>query len=119
MIARELIRRAADATLRERVGPIAAEDVVIWFDEGSALQVSDDAGVATALAGFSTVPGLLDEVRRAGLGGADDGDLLAGCELVLESLVARRKLTRSESGQYRRSVRRKPGMSSERPEGDE
>ncbi len=119
VIARELIRRAADATLRERVGPVAAEEVVIWFDEGSALQVSDDAGVATALAGFATVPGLLDEVRKAGLGGTDDGDLLAGCELLLESLVARRKLTRSESGRYGRSVRRQKGMSSERPEGDE
>jgi len=119
VIARELIRRAADATLRERVGPVAAEEVVIWFDEGSALQVSDDAGVATALEGFATVPGLLDEVRKAGLGGTDDGDLLAGCELLLESLVARRKLTRSESGRYGRSVRRQKGMSSERPEGDE
>src|SRR3954467_11404576 len=41
-IARELIRRAADATFQERAGGANTDDVVIWFDEGGALQVTDD-----------------------------------------------------------------------------
>ena len=31
----------------------------------------------------------------------------AGCELVLESLVARKKITRSDAGQYGRAVEEK------------
>ena len=42
-IARELIRRAADATFQERAGGVNVDDIVIWFDEGGALQVTDDA----------------------------------------------------------------------------
>ena len=34
-IARELIRRAADATFQERAGGVNTDDVVIWFDEGA------------------------------------------------------------------------------------
>jgi len=49
----------------------------------------------------------------------DDGNLVAACELVLESLVAQRKLSRSEGGQYGRSVRRKGGFSPEYPEREE
>ena len=37
-IARELIRRAADATLRERAGGVNADEVVMWFDVGGALR---------------------------------------------------------------------------------
>jgi magnesium chelatase subunit I len=113
VIARELIRRAADATLGERDGMPSFDEIVIWFDTGQALQVSDDASTAAARTGFATVPGLLDLVR----GG--DGDVVAGCELVLEALVARRKLSRSEGGRYGRSVRRKHGMPPERPEREE
>jgi magnesium chelatase subunit I len=115
-IARELIRRAADATLRELDDTLALDDVVIWFDTGSALQVSDDAGTAAARAGFATVPGLVERVVASALPSADDAELVASCELVLEALVARRKLTRSEGGRYGRSARRKGGMPPEHPE---
>ena len=45
-IARELIRRAADMTLRAHAPMIDTDDVVMWFDAGSALQVAEDAGSA-------------------------------------------------------------------------
>ncbi len=119
VIARELIRRAADATLTERDNTLDLDEIVMWFDRGQALQVSDDASAAVARAGFATVPGLIDQITAAGLGVTDDADSVVACELVLEALVARRKLSRSETGQYGRSVRRKHGMPPERPEREE
>jgi magnesium chelatase subunit I len=115
-IARELIRRAADATFTERDEDLELDDIVMWFDTGSALQVSDDAGTAAARAGFATVPGLIEQVVASSLPSGDDAEAVVACELVLESLVARRKLTRSEGGQYGRSARRKGGMPPEYPE---
>jgi len=118
VIARELIRRAADATLRERDDTLDLDGVVIWFDTGQALQVSDEASAKSARQAFATIPGLIEQVTGA-LDVTDDGDAVVACELVLEALVARRKLSRSESGQYGRSVRRKHGMPPERPEREE
>ena len=115
-IARELIRRAADATFRARAGGTNTDDVVMWFDAGAALQVTDEVDSATIYRAFGTVPGLVSLVHRVGL--AVDGDAAsgaAGCELVLESLVARRKISRSDNGQYGRSAqepRRRPGPDS-------
>ena len=119
VIARELIRRAADATLRERESDIDADAIVIWFDTGSALQVSDDASAAGARQGFAAVPDLLELVTASSLPTDDDDAVVVACELVLEALVARRKLTRSEGGQYGRSVRRKAGLPPEYPEREE
>jgi magnesium chelatase subunit I len=112
-IARELVRRAADATFQERAGGVNTDDIVMWFDEGSALQVTDDAGAAIALEAFRAVPGLVDLVEHVGLAPADDVPVtVAACELVLEALVARRLISRSEAGEYGRATpeprRRRP-----------
>ena len=117
MIARELIRRAADATLRDRVGPAAMDDVVMWFDAGAALQVTDEVPTATLRAAFASVPGLVPFVCEMGLAPeTDDAAIAVACELVLESLVARRKLSRSENGRYgaaERETRRRRGRDDE------
>ena len=112
-IARELIRRAADATFDTHAGGANTDDVVMWFDEGSALQVTDDAQAAVALEAFRAVPGLIDLVHHVGL--APTGDVpvtVAACELVLEALVARKKISRTEAGEYGRAMpeprRRRP-----------
>src|SRR5438309_2590935 len=57
-IARELIRRAADATFQDRAGGVNTDDVIMWFDEGGALQVADDARSELAIQGFEGVPEL-------------------------------------------------------------
>jgi magnesium chelatase subunit I len=112
-IARELIRRAADATLRDRVGPAAMDEVVMWFDAGAALQVTDEVPTSALRAAFDAVPGLSAFVAEMGLAQpGDDAAFAVSCELVLESLVARRKLSRSESGRYgaaEREPRRRRG----------
>ena len=71
-IARELIRRAADATFSERAGGVNTDDVVIWFDEGGALQVTEDERAEAMQLAFASVPGLIDLVRHVGL--AENGD---------------------------------------------
>ena len=113
-VARELIRRAADATFRERAEGVNTDDIVMWFDEGGALQVTDDASSDAVLKGFQVVPGLVDVVNRVGLAPKNDSPLAVGaCELVLESLVARKKISRSDTGQYGRAVeekRRRPNQ---------
>jgi magnesium chelatase subunit I len=112
-IARELIRRAADATFRARAGGVNVDDVIIWFDEGGALQVSDDLASSVAAEAFRSVNGLTRVVHHVGLAPADDDALTtAACELALEALVARRKISRSDTGQYGRAQaeqRRRPG----------
>ena len=111
-IARELIRRAADATFLERTGGVNADDIIMWFDAGGALQVNDDVSADAVVEGFRAVPGLLGIVEMTALADKNDKPLVAAaCELVLESLVARRKISRSDAGLYTRShdeKRRRP-----------
>ncbi len=111
-IARELIRRASDATLASIGREFSSDEIVIWFDEGGALQVSDDVAASTMVKAFETVPTLLNIVRALRLADvADHGTTAAACELVLEALVARKKISRSDAGQYGRAVaekRRRP-----------
>ncbi len=118
-IARELIRRAADAALQERDETLDLDGIIMWFDTGSALQVSDEVAAGVARAAFATVPGLVEQVAASTLPSGNDADTVVSCELVLESLVARRKISRSEGGQYGRSVRRKGGMPPEYPQREE
>ncbi len=105
-IARELIRRACDATLRERTGDLDTDEIVMWFDKGSALQVGDDIAIGVVRKGFDLVPGLVDTVVALGLAKkGDDSMIVVACELVLEALVARRKISRSDTGTYGRAER--------------
>jgi magnesium chelatase subunit I len=111
-IARELIAEAADETF-DAWGGEATEaallEVVGYFDNGGMLQLGDTASAQAAVQGFGTVPGLLDAVREIGLGRHDSpGHMAAACELVLESLVAQKRLSRTETGSYGRAPRRRP-----------
>ncbi len=107
-IAQDLIRRAAGATFEARVGGANVDDIVHWFDEGGALKISTDERSETCIKGFSVVPGLLDLVTGTGLAGRKDpATLVSACELVLEGLVAGRKIARSEELGYVR-VRAEP-----------
>jgi magnesium chelatase subunit I len=55
-VAKELIRRAAGATLEERMGQIDLESIVSWFDKGGALKVAGDERTAVCLKGFTWCP---------------------------------------------------------------
>lgn len=104
-IAKELIRRAADATFQERAGGVNVDDAIMWFDEGGALLVDEDAKSQLVYRGFEVVPGLLRIVHDAGLAAEDDpAQAVAACELALEALVARKRISRSDAGEYGRAT---------------
>jgi len=103
-IAQDLIRRAAGATFAARVGGANVDDIVHWFDEGGALKITADERSETCLKGFSVVPGLLDLVGTVGLAGRKDpATLVSASELVLEGLVAEKRIARSEDLGYTRA----------------
>ena len=102
-IARELIRRAADATFQERAGGVNTDEIVMWFDEGGALQVDRRRARRRACAtGFETVPGLLEHRAprraRAGRRRAADGRRVRagarGARRAQEDLALRRRAVR-------------------------
>jgi len=104
VIAKDLIRRAAGKTFEARVGGANVDDAVHWFDEGGALKISMDERSETCLKGFSVVPGLLDLVDQVGLAAKKDpATMVAACELVLEGLVAEKRISRSEELGYVRA----------------
>ena len=76
------------------------EEIVGYFETGGALQVSEEASSSACVQGFETVPGLLELVENVGLApsAASDGHRAAACELVLEALVAQKRISRTDSG---------------------
>jgi magnesium chelatase subunit I len=108
-IARDLVRRACLATFEGRAGGADCDPIVTWFDEGGALKVAGEERADVLVRGFAGVTGLLDVVQQTGL--APQGDparLVAGCELVLEGLVAQKRVSRSDELGYSRARRERP-----------
>lgn len=102
-IARELIQRSCSQTFDVRAAGADVDDIVEYFETGGALQVGDDASGAACVKGFETVPGLLGLVEMVGLvpASAGDGHRAAACELVLEALVAQKRISRNSAGYAR------------------
>jgi magnesium chelatase subunit I len=109
-IAKDLIRRAAGRTFEARVGGANVDDIVHWFDEGGALKITPDERSESLLKGFSVVPGLLALIDQVGLAGKKDpATMVSACELVLEGLVAEKRIARSEElGYVRARAEQKP-----------
>jgi magnesium chelatase subunit I len=99
-VARDLIAAASRETFDERAGGANVERIVEYFETGGVLQVSEDSGSRACIKGFEQVAGLLDLVGATGLASdrAEDGVRAAACELVLEALVAERRVSRTEGG---------------------
>ncbi len=104
-IARELVSAAAGEVYQRLAGGAEVEEIVEYFEGGGALQVSDDAAADACIRGFETIPGLLDLVNQVGLAPADSspGNVTAACELVLEALVAGKRISRLDGGGYGRA----------------
>ena len=70
----------------------------------SDLSFNADERSEACLKGFSVVPGLLDLVDHAGLAAKKDpATMVAACELILEGLVAEKRISRSEELGYTRA----------------
>ncbi len=103
-IAKDLVRRAAGQTFEAWLGGADCDPIVQWFDEGGALKVSQQERSEACLKGFAMVPGLIDLVERVGLASEKDPAMLvSACELVLEGLVAQKRISRSDELGYVRS----------------
>jgi len=104
-IARDLISRAAGATFDEYFLEQDAAPIIEYFDNGGVLQIAEMSSAEACLKGFRAVPGLLELVRTVGTceAGVDEtASLVVASELVLEGLVAKRRISRSDSGSYTR-----------------
>jgi magnesium chelatase subunit I len=99
-VAREIVRRAIGQTLSRRLGATPVDDVVAWFEGERSLRVPDDLGAAQLEALYGEVPGLLAAGRAIAGPGAGVDDLAPATEFVLEGLVARRAIGRSEERGY-------------------
>jgi len=99
-IARELIQQGSSQTFDVRAGGADVDDIIDYFESGGALQIGDDSASAACVQGFETVPGLLELVETVGLApvASNDGVRVAACELVLEALVAQKRISRTASG---------------------
>jgi magnesium chelatase subunit I len=96
-IARELIRRAAGATLAGRLGELDVERVVAWFDGGGVLRITGEEPTGPGLKAFAAVDGLADLVTAMDLpDGNRPGVRFAASELVLEGLAAMKRISRNE-----------------------
>ena len=103
-IAKELVRRAAGKTFEDRVGGADCDAIVQWFDAGGALKVSQQEHSDACRKGFAVVPGLIELVERVGLAPRKDtATVVSACELVLEGLVAQKRISRSEELGYVRA----------------
>src|SRR5690606_7151107 len=109
-IARELIQLGSSQAFDVRAAGADVDSIVDYFEGGGALQIGEDAAAAACVKGFSTVPGLLGLVESVGLApkSTADGVRAAACELVLEALVAQRRISRSSAGGYTRAPHQSP-----------
>ena len=79
------------------------EEIVAYFEGGGALQVSADAAGPACMEAFRVVTGLWELVEWVGLTSSSQspGFRAAACELVLEALVAERRISRTDAGYSR------------------
>ncbi len=112
-IARELVSQAALETFESRRRlPVEEEldEIVDHFDRGGVVQLADTAKDDALLEGLRGVPSLMDVVDGLEIGSGDGPGLrAAAAELVLEALVAQKRISRSDAGRYTRGSRRPKG----------
>ncbi|MCH9015798.1 MAG: sigma 54-interacting transcriptional regulator [Gemmatimonadetes bacterium] len=108
-IAADIIRAAIGDAFTARLEGRDCEEIIDWFNNGGALRVSPNERSDLCVEGFGTVPGLIELIRVAHLApDKDTGTTAAACELVLEGLVAQKKITRNEEFSYSRVQKPRP-----------
>jgi len=102
-IAREVVRCAISEVFERLVDDSDCDEIVLWFDEGAALKVAPEERSDTCVKGFGVVPGLLTLVQESQLAPLKDpATLVSACELILEGLVAKKRITIREEVGYAR-----------------
>jgi magnesium chelatase subunit I len=102
-IAQDLVRQATDRTFDDRLGGADFDEVVEWFNEGGALKMAMDERSDVCVKGLGVVPGLFTIIENTGLAPKKDPPtLVSACELVLEGLAAKKRISSSEELGYSR-----------------
>jgi magnesium chelatase subunit I len=102
-IAQDLVRQATERTFDARLGGADLEEVVEWFNEGGALKMAMDERSDVCLKGLGVIPGLFTIIENTGLAPKKDPPtLVSGCELVLEGLAAKKRISSSDELGYSR-----------------
>jgi magnesium chelatase subunit I len=103
-VARELVRRAIGQVFTRHAADLDVDDIVAYFAEEGALKVPDSVETARLVEVFAKVPGLLEAAERlvesSGIVPGRSEDVAVAAEFVLEGLVARRQVGRSEERGY-------------------
>jgi magnesium chelatase subunit I len=100
-IAKDLIKRAAGEVFEGYFVGIDFAPAVQWFDQGNNLRLADTATAAECVTLLAAVPELLESaIIPFDFKTADQAQLVAACEFVLEGLYAQNKISRNEEGGY-------------------
>lgn len=100
-VAKEIIKAAVGQVFARRLGSLDLEATLKYFDEGGMLKLTDTLSAEKALAALQKVPGLIAGAGRLGVTKDDDPALRASAaEFILEGLVGRKKISRSEELGY-------------------
>jgi magnesium chelatase subunit I len=100
-VARDLVRGAVANVFDGYFGDVDAKQVIEWFDLGGSLSLSDTTDAATLVKEASSVQGLAEMARRAGVEkGADEPVLAAAIDFLLEGLYSQKKISRNDVRGY-------------------
>jgi magnesium chelatase subunit I len=100
-VARDLVRSAVGKTFEAYFGHIECSEIITWFNDGGSILVSDTDSAELCLKSFRRINGLIGAAVQSGLTARGDSPLLVSvCELILEGLHARKKISRSEERGY-------------------
>ena len=104
-VARDLVAAAVEETFDAHFEEEDAAGIVAWFEEGGVLRLGASARAGALLEGYDSVEGLVPLVRASEIlpEGSTPGDLVAACELVLEGLAAKRRISRRDGGGFERA----------------
>jgi magnesium chelatase subunit I len=94
-IAQELIRRAAGVVFARRLPKAETGELEKWFDQGQTLALPLNGSLRNTIRDARQVPRLLPLARELAVG-EGDAQMLSAIEFVLEGLVGRKKISRSE-----------------------
>ncbi|HWG84940.1 MAG TPA: magnesium chelatase, partial [Deinococcales bacterium] len=94
-VARDIIRKAAGAVFSRRLSRADTSELEAWFESGNNLRLPSSGRSSDALRGLREVP-QLQKLARDFAEGSSDAHTLAAAEFILEGLVGRKRLSRSE-----------------------
>jgi magnesium chelatase subunit I len=96
-VVRDLIRSAVGKIYDRYFASVDTQQIEQWFNLGGTVKLDDNHPAAAALADLKQIQGLIARLAPLGVTKSDPAPkIVSAAELLLEGLVAHRKLSRSE-----------------------